>query len=63
MSHKLVFGRVTRTTPRAVLLAVEEKGELREHWVPRSQIEDGEEVEEGADELYISIWFCEKMDV
>lgn len=60
--HKLCFGEVKHVTDRAILFSVEEGGEPREHWVPKSQVEDGDEVNVGDTELYITVWFADKME-
>lgn len=60
--HKLIFGEVKHVTDRAVLFAVDENGNQREHWVPKSQIEDADDVTVGSTEMYITVWFAEKMD-
>jgi len=62
MAHKLIFGEVKHVTDRAVLFAVDENGESREHWIPKSQIDEGDDVTIGAGELYVTVWFAEKMD-
>ncbi len=61
MAHKLIFGEVKHVTDRAILFAVDENGEEREHWIPKSQVEDGDEVTGAATELYVTTWFAEKM--
>lgn len=61
MAHKLIFGEVKHVTDRAILFAVDEDGEEREHWIPKSQVEDGDEVTDSATELYVTTWFAEKM--
>jgi hypothetical protein len=60
--HKLIFGDVKHVTEKAILFAVDEDGEQREHWVPKSQVEDGDDVAVGDSELYVTAWFADKMD-
>lgn len=56
-----LVGEIIVATPKAVLLSFEEKkGVIREQWVPRSVIEDGEEVEEGDSEIAVREWFIDK---
>lgn len=62
MSHKLLFGRVMRLTEKAVLFEVEENGSPREHWIPKSQIEEGDSVSMGDTEIEVTEWFADKME-
>ncbi len=56
---ELIFGEVIRTTDRAVLFRLEDSGE--EKWIPRSQIDDGDDVQEGCSELYVAKWLVAKL--
>jgi hypothetical protein len=56
---ELIFGEVIKTTDKAVLFRLDDTG--KEKWIPRSQIDDGEDVEVGAMELYIAKWLVEKL--
>lgn len=61
-SHRLCFGEVKHLTDRAVLFSVEEGGEAREHWVPKSQVEDADDVAVGDTEIWVTNWFADKME-
>lgn len=51
-------GHVKKLTEKAALLVLEEHGEL---WVPKSQIDGGDELEEGEVTTFlITQWFAEK---
>lgn len=58
--YEYVHGNVTRATQKAVLLSVEDLNGTREIWIPRSCIQDGEEVSVFDEGLYVAEWFCEK---
>lgn len=55
--YNFLVGVVKRTTPRAILFL---HGSLEEHWIPRSVIENGDDVEEGSCTIEVEQWFCEK---
>ena len=56
--------RVKASTPRALLVVVEEDESLEE-WIPRSQIHDDSDVEDKGDEgtLAIPRWLAEERDL
>lgn len=56
VDYCLVSGRVLSVTERAVLLDLDN----REQWIPRSVIEDGEDVVVFQTDLYVAEWFVEK---
>lgn len=56
-----ISGIVERVTPKAIFLRGPGVG-ARAHWVPRSLIDDGEEIEMqiGVQEILIRQWFVEQ---
>lgn len=56
-----VSGTVTRVTSKAVLY-VSTAGKS-EHWIPRSVIEDGDDVEVGEQEMNVAEWFLDKEEI
>lgn len=60
-SYGAVSGDVVHTTDKAILIATDDQGSLKQFWIPRSVIEDGEEVEEGeALDIHVETWWLEK---
>jgi hypothetical protein len=53
-----VDGSVTKVTAKAVLYV--SKAAKTEHWIPRSVIEDGDDIEEGEQEMLVAEWFLDK---
>lgn len=56
--EKTVAGVVTRLTDKAVLYKLREQD--RVVWIPRSQIQEGENVQLDDEDLQVSSWFIEK---
>ncbi len=64
MEHQqmvLVEGRVVATTVKAVLL--DHEMHIDGIWIPRSVIENGEQVMEGEDALWVAEWFARRNDL
>lgn len=62
-SYELLFGEVVHITPKAVLFEYLDNDETVEIWIPKSVIDDGEEVSIGDSEIYVQRWYCEKQDL
>lgn len=63
MSTSVTYEEVEATTPKAVKLRLEDGRSL---WIPRSVIEDGEDLDEskfGGGEIEVKSWFAEKEDL
>lgn len=56
-----VTGTVTFVTAKAVLYV--SKAAKTEHWIPRSMIEDGDDIEIGEQEMLVKEWFLDKEDI
>lgn len=54
-------GQVKKATDRAVLFQF--KHTKTEHWIPRSCIEDGMDIQPYDEEISIAEWFIEKEDL
>ncbi len=55
--YEYIEGEVIRTTDDAVLLAIPSLDDI---WVPRSLIQDGDEIKFGDVGMRIVEWFCDK---
>lgn len=59
--YNIVSGTIAKTTAKAILVGI---GLHDEHWIPRSVIEDGSEINEndiGEDlDLLVESWFVDK---
>lgn len=56
-----LVGEIIRTTQAAVLYR--ETVTDRETWIPRSVLQDGDQVETGDTDLVCACWFIEKEDL
>jgi len=61
--HVLVFGEVKHITDKAILLVVSDDGEEKQFWLPKSQVDDADDVAIGDTELYVTAWFRKKMEM
>lgn len=55
-------GKVKKLTDRAVLFSFKNYGELVEKWIPKSVIDEGDDVSVGDEEVLVAEWFCDKED-
>lgn len=56
---EIEYDEFVRETPNAVLLVIEGN----EVWLPWSQIEDGQELEEDGGRLSVTRWICDQKDL
>lgn len=56
-----VTGTITRVTEKAVLYV--SKAAKTEHWIPRSVIEDGDDIEVGEQDMNVAEWFLDKEEI
>lgn len=60
-SYQTIDCDVTAATPDAILVQYSEEDDA---WVPRSQVRDGDTIEEGDDQrIEIKTWFCNKVGI
>jgi hypothetical protein len=60
--YTLLNGRVLKVTEKAVLIHTGNKDQsvFCPCWIPKSLIENGQDVKEDDTEIFVEDWFCEK---
>jgi len=59
-SYELNGSVAIRTTPKAVLVRLDD---LTERWIPRSACVDGDDIEEGTEDISVHAWWAEQEGV